>query len=170
MNNIDRLAERIYDETDFGRSVATSAAGVAGLVIYLVFYDWVIAAFASMIVFPLVRLIAAWLHEKANRVKKRLLIREEAEHTYDRLSDEEKDVVLGFVDAGGSVLTWSHVNELSMSGPAIESLLNRGVLSTSMTADGMRETFVLESAVFDAGLSQRGRAPKSISKRSDSIS
>jgi hypothetical protein len=61
-------------------------------------------------------------------------------------------VVQAFVQAGGSVLTWSHINALDLRGPAIESLINRQLLSTDVTADGMRETFVLDLAIFQAGV------------------
>lgn len=151
MNTIDKWAERVYSETDFGRSVATSVAGVIGLAVYLVFGDWVIAAFASIITFPIVRLLAAGFHEKATRHAKRRIEREEAEQIYDRLSKGEKEVVQAFVKAGGTALTWSQVNSLSLPAPAVESLIQREILCTSMTADGMRETFALDSALFDVG-------------------
>jgi hypothetical protein len=61
-------------------------------------------------------------------------------------------VVQVIVQAGGSVLTWSHINALDLRGPAIESLINRQLLSTDVTADGMRETFVLNLAIFQAGV------------------
>lgn len=151
MNTINKWAERVYAETDFGRSVATSVSGVIGLVVYFVSADWVIAAFSTIISFPVVRLIAAGLHDKATRHAKRRMEREEAEHIYKRLSDDEKQVVVAFVRAGGSVLTWSQVNRLSLPSPAIESLIQRKVLWPSVTADGMTETFALDSAIFDVG-------------------
>lgn len=151
MNTIDKWAERVYSETDFGRSVATSVAGVVGLAVYLIFDDWVIAAFSSIITFPIIRLAATGLHEKATRHAKRRIEREDAEHIYDRLSNGEKEVVQAFVKAGGTALTWSQVNSLSLPAPAIESLIQREILSSSMTADGMRETFALDSALFDVG-------------------
>jgi hypothetical protein len=52
----DRLAERLYSETDSARSIATSGAGIVGLIIYLLQRDWVIAAFSAVIVFPIARL------------------------------------------------------------------------------------------------------------------
>lgn len=51
MQILDKWADRIYSETDVGRSVATSSAGVIGLITYLTTSDWVIAAFAFLIVF-----------------------------------------------------------------------------------------------------------------------
>ncbi|OGQ93870.1 MAG: hypothetical protein A2464_10585 [Deltaproteobacteria bacterium RIFOXYC2_FULL_48_10] len=151
MKTLEKWADRVYAETDVGRSVATSIAGIIGLVVYIIFRDWVIAAFSSIISFPIVRIVSTSLNEKANRRKERLIKREEAEEIFNRLSKEEKDVVQAFVKAGGSVLTWSQMNNQSVSLSSIESLIQREVLWTSMTADGMRETFALNSAIFDIG-------------------
>jgi ABC-type multidrug transport system fused ATPase/permease subunit len=151
VKTLEKWADRVYAETDVGRSVATSIAGIIGLVVYIIFRDWVIAAFSSIISFPIVRIVSTSLNEKANRRKERLIKREEAEEIFNRLSKEEKDVVQAFVKAGGSVLTWSQMNNQSVSLSSIESLIQREVLWTSMTADGMRETFALNSAIFDIG-------------------
>ena len=151
MKTIEKLVDRVYFETDFGRSVAVSLTGIVGLVTYLYFYDWIIAIFASIISFPIIRIVSTGLHEKANRNKKRIIEKEEAEHIYNRLSAEEKEVIKIFVNAGGSVLTFSQINNLFVSSTAIESLIQRELLYTSMTADGMRETFVLDTDLFDIG-------------------
>ena len=134
-----------------GRSIATSVAGVVGLSVYLLSADWVIAAFAAVIAFPLVRLTATGLHARAVRRAQGRMELEEAERVYGRLSEHEKAVVQAFVQAGGSVLTWGQVNQLSLPGNGIESLIQREVAWVSMTADGMRETFALDSALFDVG-------------------
>ena len=42
-----------FGEDDFGRNVATSAAGAIVLATYLVFRDWVLAALAIVITFPI---------------------------------------------------------------------------------------------------------------------
>ncbi|MBF2090547.1 MAG: superinfection exclusion B family protein [Synechococcales cyanobacterium K44_A2020_017] len=154
MTNLDKWFERVYSETDFGRSIATSIAGAVGLIVYLSLGDWVISVFAAIISFPIARLLATWLYEKARRASNRRLESEQAKYTYDCLSNEEKQVVQAFVEAGGSVLTWSQVNSLSLSESAIESLIQRGLLEPSATADSMRETFVLYPDIFDAGLSK----------------
>lgn len=148
----DKIAERLYSETDSARSIATSGAGIVGLIIYLLQRDWVIAAFSAVIVFPIARLASARIYEHIQRAEKRRTEREEAEEKYNQLGEYEKAVVQAFVQAGGSVLTWSHINALDLRGPAIESLINRQLLSTDVTADGMRETFVLNPAVFQAGV------------------
>lgn len=151
MNAIDKWAERVYAETDFGRSIATSISGVVGLLCYLAWRDWAIAAFSLVILFPIIRLISTSFHAKVARRARIQTTRENAEFLYDRLSDEEKDIVQTFVMAGGCVLTWSHANQLPMVGAALESLIQRDLISTSVTADGMRETFVLDSDIFDIG-------------------
>ena len=151
MKAIEKWADRVYSETDFGRSIATSGAGIVGLGTYLFFNDWVIAAFSAIISFPIIRLVSTGIHEKVNRRKKHVIEREEAEHIYKRLSEGEKEVVQAFVKAGGSVLTWSQMNNQSVSSASIESLIQREVLWTSVTADGTRETFALSSAIYDIG-------------------
>lgn len=151
MKTLDKWAERIYAETDVGRSVATSVAGVVGLSAYLFSSDWVIAVFSAVIAFPLVRLVATGLHARAVRRAQGRMELEEAERIYARLSEDEKTAVQAFVQAGGSVLTWAQVNQLGLPGTGVESLIQREVVWTSTTADGMRETFALDSAVFDVG-------------------
>jgi hypothetical protein len=151
MGTLDNWVERIYGETDFGRSIATSVAGIVGLVVYLAVHDWVISAFSAIIAFPVARLLSAGLYERAHKATKQRVERESAINSFRKLSESERRVVSAFVQAGGSVLTWSQANSLSLPGPAIESLIQRGLITTSMTADGMRETFVLEPAVFDVG-------------------
>lgn len=154
MSSIEKWAERVYAETDFGKSIATSLAGVVGLVVYLFFGDWAIAAFATIIFFPVARLTATSIHTRIARNANRRARRNDAEHTFSTLSDDEQAVVAEFVNAGGCVITWSQANRSPISGTAIESLIQRELLSTSMTADGMRETFVLEPALFEIGVAR----------------
>ena len=152
MSSIEKWAERVYAETDFGKSIATSLSGVVGLVVYLLLGDWAIAAFAAIIFFPVARLTATAIHARFSRNASRRARRNEAEHVFGSLSDEEKAVVSEFVGVGGCVLTWSQTNKSPISSAAIESLIQRELLSTSMTADGMRETFVLDPALFEIGV------------------
>jgi hypothetical protein len=42
------------------------------------------------------------------------------------------------------------MNNQPVSSAAIESLIQRELLWTSITADGMRETFALDTEIFDA--------------------
>jgi hypothetical protein len=152
MSAIEKWADRIYAETDFGRSIATSLSGLLGLAVYLFFGDWVIAAFVTIIFFPVARLTASATHVRLSRNADRRASRSDAQHTFNSLSDEERAVVAEFVSAGGCVLTWSQINKCPISGSAIESLIQRDLLSPSITADGMRETFVLDPAIFDVGV------------------
>lgn len=73
MNTISKLIDRIYTQIDFGRSVVTSFSGVVGLVIYLLFRDWVIAGLLTIISFPIARLFATWgynsIHNTAEHQK-----------------------------------------------------------------------------------------------------
>lgn len=154
MSSIEKWAERVYAETDFGKSIATSLAGVVGLAVYLLLGDWAIAAFAAIIFFPVARLTATAIHARVARHANRRARRNDAEHVFSTLSDEEQAVVAEFVNAGGCVITWSQANRSPISGAAIESLIQREVLSTSMTADGMRETFVLDPALFEIGVAR----------------
>lgn len=62
-----------------------------------------------------------------------------------------KQVVGAFVLAGGCVLTWGQMNKAAVATNAVESLLARGLLGTSVMADGFGETFVLDPDLFDTG-------------------
>ncbi len=62
-------------------------------------------------------------------------------------------MVAAFVDAGGTTLTFSQINRLDLSSAAIESLVQRELLWTSVMSDGMTESFVLDMALFDKALS-----------------
>lgn len=147
----DKWAERIYFETDFSRSAATFAAGLVGLVIYLSTADIAIAAFSALILFPIVRVIASSAHSRSERLARVKSQEEGLQRLYKRLSPEEKSVVSAFVEAGGSVMTWGQINKSHAGSSAIESLVQRGLLHTSITADGFTETFVLDQDLFDIG-------------------
>lgn len=154
MKSIEKWADRVYAETDFGRSIATSLSGVVGLSVYLALNDWVIAAFSTIISFPIFRIISTGINEKLERKKKKKTDEENAKEKYGNLSKEEKEVIRAFVEAGGSVLTWGQMNKQADSFSAVESLIQREIIWTSMTADGMTETFALDSNIFDAANSE----------------
>jgi ABC-type multidrug transport system fused ATPase/permease subunit len=147
--NFDRWAERIYAERDFGRSIATSIAGIVGLLIYLNTQDWVIAAFAAVIAFPVVRILASAAHSAYMQKKHSSSNQREAQEIYNKLSEEEKEVIREFVRVGGSVMSWSHANRVNLSEPGVASLMQREVLHSTMTPDGMREAFGIRVDVFD---------------------
>lgn len=161
MNFFDKWAERLYGETDFGRSVATSVAGILGLIVYLLVADWVVAVFTTVIVFPVVRLFATNHHKKLLKRSRRQAEIDDANHLYNSLSDEEKIIVMAFVNEGGSVLTWGQINNLKLPSAAMESLINREIISSSMTADGLTETFVLDESIFNIGVRARKAKKKS---------
>jgi ABC-type multidrug transport system fused ATPase/permease subunit len=148
--SLDRWAKRIYTERDFGRSVATSVSGVVGLVVYLVFEDWVIAVFSAVIAFPIVRIISSAVHSAHTRKKLVVEDRQQAQELYERLSEEEKGVLREFVKAGGSVMSWSHANRVNLHEPGVATLMQREILYSTMTPDGMREAFAVRVDIFDA--------------------
>ena len=154
MQILDKWADRIYSETDVGRSVATSSAGVIALITYLTTSDWVIAAFTFLIVFPIVRLLVASKHEHLKQASDRQRLIEQADELYSSLSPEEQALVDLFVENLGCVMTWGQFNRSAISSSAVETLMQRELLSTSVTADGMTETFVLDVSLFDAGVRQ----------------
>ena len=158
MKEIEKWAERIYNESDFGRSISTSASGCIGLLVYLIYSDWVLAFFSVIISFPIIRVVSSGLHEKFLKYRTRKIKEEEAAHIYEKLSKDERKIVHKYVESGGTSLTFSQINTLNLTRPAVESLIQREVLWTSMTADGMRETFALDTELFDV-------AQKKISKR-----
>ena len=150
LGELSRWAERVYSESDMGRSLATSLSGVVGLAVYLRVHDGVVAALSVIIVFPLARVAAQWLQVRVTRRTERRHQREKARELFERLSENERAIVEAFVAEGGTVLTWTQVNRLGLPGPAFESLMARGLIAASVTADGLRETFVLDTDVFDA--------------------
>lgn len=151
VNTISGWFVRIYSEDDFGRNVATSVAGAFALASYLAFRDWVIAALAIVITFPIVRLVATESHNRRTQHAEVRSSKEDAKRLWDQLSAEEQQVVGTFVLAGGCVLTWGQMNEAAAVTSAVESLIARGLLGTSVMVDGFGETFVLDPDLFDTG-------------------
>ncbi|MCD8478221.1 MAG: superinfection exclusion B family protein [Sulfurospirillum sp.] len=116
--------------------------------------------FLSIITFPIVRIISTSLNEKINLYAMQRKQKKLSEYTYNRLSSGEKEVIQAFVTAGGTALTYSHVNSLELSAPAIETLIQREIIWSSMTADGMRETFALDTEIFDIAQKKRSENRK----------
>lgn len=144
-----KWVELIYNEDNFARSVATTITGIIGLIIYLIFFDWVIAFISLIISFPLMRLIASYFHNKIEKEAKNREMKAEFEDIYNQLSKSEKEVIQGFLSADSCVLLFKQANTMELPYGGIESLIQRDMLRTSMTADGIRETFVLDSLIFD---------------------
>jgi ABC-type multidrug transport system fused ATPase/permease subunit len=128
MKTIEKWAERVYAESDFGRNIATSLSGAIGLVVNLVTDDWVVAVFSTIISFPIIRIVSTGINEKVERRKQRNIGKENALPIYGFLSDEEKEIINSYVRAGGSVLTWGQMNNQEVSSAAIESLIQREVI------------------------------------------
>ena len=148
--NLDRWIERVYSESDIGRGIATSAAGAAGLTTYLYWGDWVVAGFVTIIVFPIGRILASAIHSHWNRSRERNRNRGQLKDLLDNLGSEERAVVQAFVWHGGSVITWGECNQSPhFSAVGIESLINRDLMHASVTADGMTETFALDTHLFN---------------------
>ena len=147
--NVNRWIERIYIERDLSRSVATSLAGVVGLLLYLWSRDWVIAAFAAVIVFPITKVLVGTIHSAYMRRSEEDGGIEVARKHFERLSTNEKQVLFEFVRVGGSVMSWGHANKVGLHEPAVSSLIQRKLLYPTMTADGMREAFGITVEIFD---------------------
>ena len=148
--NIGRWFERIYSESDIGRSIATSVSGLVGLGIYLYYQDWVIGAFALIVAFPIARIVASVLHTRYLKLRQSSENRDETKELFERLSHEEQSVIRAFVRHGGCTVTWNQVNRSQdFTATGIESLTTRDLVHSSVMADGMTETFVLNTDLFD---------------------
>ena len=148
--NLDRWATRIYKENDIGRGIATTLAGIGGLCTYLRWGDWVVAAFVAIIVFPVCRIAASAAHSRWARARERRRTDAQIEDLFKSLGSEERATVQAFVWHGGSVMTWGECNRSGhVSVAGIESLLNRGLVHMTMTADLGSETFALDTQLFD---------------------
>ncbi|HIF9184464.1 TPA: hypothetical protein ACX6PV_001421 [Photobacterium damselae] len=66
-------------------------------------------------------------------------------------------VIRAFTESGGTALTFRQINELDLSTPAIESLVQRELLWTS--SDLMTETFALDTDFFDVAKSMAKTSP-----------
>ena len=69
MKSLEKWADRVYSENDFGRSIATSLSGTIGLIVYLVTDDWVSAAFSAIISFPIIRIISTRIMNKSKSAR-----------------------------------------------------------------------------------------------------
>lgn len=148
---LEELISTVYAEKDFSRSIATAIAAIAGLITYLWKRDWAISALTALIVFPATRIIADSIHANwISRISKKSEISKVREQ-FDRLSPDEKQIVRSFVESGGACVSWSFVNSSRrpFPRPALNSLISRGIVSTSVMEDGMSESFVLDIDVFD---------------------
>lgn len=148
---LDHLIELIYAEHDFSRSVATAVAGVSGLVTYLWRGDWVVSGFTAVITFSASRVIAdslyaGWKSKQHNRAQLAKL-----NEQFESFSTEERKILEFFVEAGGCCVSWGFVNnsDLPFPRPALNSLMQRGIVHVSVMEDGMTESFALDAKIFD---------------------
>ena len=146
---VNKWAERIYAETDFGRNIAVSGAGLVALAIYLVFSDGIIALCALVIVFPLLRVVSTSLHERSSIRANRRVALEKAEREYARLGHGEKSVLDAFLLSGTCVLTWRQTWELGAHPSSVESLVERGFVKKDQEC----EMYILDTALFDVARS-----------------
>lgn len=148
------LIEQMYNEQDLSRSVATTAAGTVGLAAYLLVSDAVVALFSAVIVFPLVRLAA---YSLGTRWAKWGEMRDQ----FAKFSPQERQILEFFVHAGGACVSWGYVNRsaLPFPRPALNSLIQRGIVCTSVMEDGMTESFMLDTDVFDMAQKMVAVAP-----------
>lgn len=147
----DKLIATIYAEQDFGRSIATTVAGVVGLVTYLLSSDWVVSVFGAVIVFPVCRVASSALHSRLKQKHVELVRQIQADSLFRRFSPQERQILEFFVRAGGACVSWGYVNnsKYPFPRPALNSLMARDVVHTSVMEDGMTESFVLDIDTFD---------------------
>ncbi|MYN64634.1 MAG: hypothetical protein F4X11_06350 [Acidobacteria bacterium] len=142
--NPDKWFDRIYNEEDFARNIAIGAGAGAGL--YFAWDQPTAPFFAAAMAFSLTKLLASpWKRARERKRRKRQI-----QESLANLGHEEWAVVQAFVSHGGSVMTWGECNRHErVSRAGVESLINRGLIQMSVTADGMTETFVLDARLFD---------------------
>ncbi len=150
----EKWATRIYQEEDFGRSISTTTSGLIGLIVYLNSNDWVLSGFVLIIVFPLFRILASFLHHffknqfgTINEIKR-------IQKEFEKFSIEEKEVLKAFANAGGATLSLSLIKRqgIILHDAGVNSLFQRNILSHSVTADGISEALSIDLDVFNLAL------------------
>ena len=152
---LDKLIATIYAEQDFGRSIATTFAGIVGLTTYLCGADWVVAVFAAVIAFPVCRVVSSALHSNWKQKHTEIVKQVEATALFHKFSPEERKVLKLFVHAGGACLSWDYLGSMKhvFSRAALDSLIVRRVLRHSELDDQTPNSVVLDIETFD--LAQR---------------
>ncbi|ELZ3956700.1 hypothetical protein UM677_001824 [Cronobacter sakazakii] len=152
---LSKLFERIYTEKDFSINIAIFISGIAGVTCYLTLHDYVLTLFAFVISFPLIKIIAGGFYQRFITLREETAAERRLAALYDSLSESEKEVIMHFVSNGGAVMTWGQMNRMDDPQTGVESLARRSLLNTSVTVDGMRETFELDLTLF--GYAYRNR-------------
>jgi len=145
---LEKLFGRVYSEKDFSINIAICLSGIVGLTCYLIYSDNVITLFSFVITFPVVKVITGGIYQRIITRKEEEAAKNRLSALYHSLTDSEKEVVMHFVKHGSSVMTWGQMNKLDNPMTGVESLAHRGLLSTSITMDGMKETFELDLVLF----------------------
>lgn len=128
--NIDKWAKRIYLEEDFSKNIAISVSGAVGLAIYLVKTDFELAAFVTIITFPLIKIVSNSLRARHLEKKQEDDV-EFAKQKFDlivkELTDQERLVIHEFVKYDSAVMSNKYIkmNHVFLPDGAVKSLMER---------------------------------------------
>jgi len=154
--DIDKWADRIYLEEDFGKNIATTVSGSLGLIIYLFKSDFALAAFVAIIVFPFVKIVSNALRDKYIK-KKEALDQESARRAIDQtiknLTDQERLVIHEFVNYKSSVMSNKYIqmNSVFLPDGAVKSLMERDFLTEKFYGASGQYDLKLNLVIFEAG-------------------
>jgi hypothetical protein len=154
--DIDKWADRIYLEEDFGKNVATIISGLCGLIIYLVEKDFSLAAFVTIIIFPAVKIITNILRNKHLKINEQL-DRENAKKAIDQtvkdLTDQERLVIHEFVKYKSSVMSEKYIkmNSVFLPDGAVKSLIEREYITEQSFGLSGSFDLKLNIVIFEAG-------------------
>jgi ABC-type multidrug transport system fused ATPase/permease subunit len=154
--DIEKWAERIYLEEDFGKNIATSTSGVVGLIIYLSKSDFALAAFVAIIIFPVVKIISNSLREKYIAKKQERdyeAAKEELDRTVKELTDQERLVIHKFVQYKSAVMSNKYIklNNVFLPDGAVKSLMERKFITEEFYGLSGEYDLKLNLDVFEAG-------------------
>ena len=153
--DIDKWAERIYQEEDFGKNVSTTISGLLGLIVYLLMDDFAVAAFITIIIFPVVKILSNTLrnrHLKKSEDVERENARKEMDDIVKNLTDQERRVIHEFVKYKSSVMSDQYIkmNSVFLPDGAVRSLMERSFLTEQTFLSGSYD-LKLNIVIFEAG-------------------
>lgn len=153
--DIDKWAERIYQEEDFGKNVSTTISGLLGLIVYLLTDDFALAALITIITFPVVKILSNILRNR--HLKKREAIesenaRKEMDNIVRNLTNQERRVIHEFVKYKSSVMSDKYIkmNSVFLPDGAVKSLIERSFLTEQTFLSGSYD-LKLNVVIFEAG-------------------
>lgn len=150
MIKIHRLVKLIFNENDLGNLFACAVAAVGGGLAWYLYEDFVISACTAIFGLTLTKILASTIYAHFRRLQKHRKNKKRVKDLFESLGREERATVEAFVYSGGSVMTWKETNDSPKASVAgIESLIHRGLIEPSVTFDGMRDTFVLDTELFN---------------------